>query len=338
MWHQLNATADNVHWGYFDRDRAAVLSVQSGDIVAVETVTQHAGDAPELMMDDAIRALFAAVPVADRAPGKHIMAGPIQVAGACVGDMLEVQYLRLTPRHPYGSNVAASWGHLSSDLGAQEHVTIYQLDLQTASAKGLFQYPYPGQYTEPGRVVPASSVRQSPTLPGIRIPLRPHIGCAGVAPAEPGRVSTVPPSLHGGNIDNWRIGAGSTMYYPIFADGALFSLGDPHIAQGDGELSGTALEGSLDVLIRLVVRKDFHFPSPLLETPDAWIVHGFDADLNLAMKQAALAMLRFLTDVRGLSTNDAYSLMSVAVDFAVTQVVDQKQGIHASIPKAVFLP
>lgn len=128
------------------------------------------------------------------------------------------------------------------------------------------------------------------------------------------------------------------MYYPVAVDGALLSVGDPHISQGDGELSGTAIEASLDVLLRVVVRKDFFFPSPLLETSGEWIVHGFDPDLDKAMKGASLDMLHLLTEFKGLSRDDAYSLMSVAADFAVTQVVDGRQGIHVRVPRSVFPP
>lgn len=126
------------------------------------------------------------------------------------------------------------------------------------------------------------------------------------------------------------------MYYPIAVDGALFSIGDPHISQGDGELSGTAIEASLNVLFQVVLRKDFEFPSPLLETPNWWIVHGFDEDLNVAMRNASLDMLTLLTEHQGLSRNDSYSLISVAADFAVTQVVDGRQGIHVRIPRDIF--
>lgn len=126
------------------------------------------------------------------------------------------------------------------------------------------------------------------------------------------------------------------MYYPVAVDGALFSIGDPHISQGDGELSGTAIEASLNVLFQVVLRKDFEFPSPLLETPNWWIVHGFDEDLNVAMRNASLDMLTLLTEHQGLSRNDSYSLISVAADFSVTQVVDGRQGIHVRIPRGIF--
>jgi acetamidase/formamidase len=168
--------------------------------------------------------------------------------------------------------------------------------------------------------------------------LLPHLVKAGVAPDVKGRISTIPPGIHGGNIDNWRIGAGATMYYPVAVDGGLFSVGDPHISQGDGEISGTAIEASLDVLLQINLRRDFRFPSPLLETPNEWIVHGFDEDLNAAMRSASLEMLRLLTDLQHTSRDDAYSLMSVAADFAVTQVVDGRQGVHVRMPRSVFPP
>jgi acetamidase/formamidase len=190
----------------------------------------------------------------------------------------------------------------------------------------------------PGTVTRCPECDRQAALKGVRIPVRPHLGTAGVAPDVAGRVSTIPPGVHGGNIDNWRIGAGSTMYYPVQVDGALFSIGDPHISQGDGELSGTAIESSLDVVFQLVLRRDFTFPSPLLETPKYWIVHGFNEDLNVAMRDASLDMLTFLNDHQGLSKNDAYSLMSVAADFAITQVVDGRRGIHVRIPRAIFPP
>jgi acetamidase/formamidase len=335
MLHELKARKNTVHWGYFDASLAPVLRVRSGDLVQIEAVTHHAGDAPDLLMDDAIRQLFRDIPEDDRNPGVHIMTGPIFVEDARPGDMLEVRYLSMRPRFSYGSNLAASWGHLYGDF-QKERVTIYELDRNSNTAGALFAYDYPGKYTTPGRITDTKSCDCVPALTGFRVPTRPHLGTAGVAPDEQGRVSTVPPGRHGGNIDNWRIGAGATMFYSVAVDGALFSVGDPHISQGDGEISGTAIEASLDVLMQIVLRKDFTFPSPLLETHDDWIVHGFDPDLNLAMRAASLEMLHLLTELHGLSRDDAYSLMSVAVDFTVTQVVDRRQGVHARVPRAIF--
>lgn len=338
MLHVIKATPEKVHWGYFDATRAPVLKVKSGDCVQIEAITHHAGDAPDLMFDEGVKRIFDETPESDRYPGVHIMTGPIFVEGAKPGDMLEVHYLEMTPRLPYGSNLAASWGHLYKEMGEKERVTIYQLDAASNTASAAFAYDFPGKYLIPGTVTQPDECCREQALEGVRIPVRPHLGTAGVAPDAKGRVSTVPPGAHGGNIDNWRIGAGATMYYPVQCDGGLFSVGDPHISQGDGELSGTAIESSLNVLLQIRLRKDFKFPSPLLETPTDWIVHGFDTDLNVAMRNASLDMLGLLTDHRGLSRVDAYSLMSVAADFAVTQVVDGRQGIHVRIPRGIFPP
>jgi acetamidase/formamidase len=334
--HELRATPTTVHWGYFDAALAPAITVANGDIVRVEALTHHAGDAPELMMDAAIDDIFNAIPPEDRNPGVHIMTGPIRVEGARPGDVLEVRYLQMTPRLRYGSNLAAHWGHLYKEFDEKERVTIYRLDQGTQTAEAVFAYDFPGKYTVPGTVTQARDCCRQPALRGVRVPVRPHLGTAGVAPDVSGRVSTVPPGLHGGNIDNWRIGAGATMFYPVQVEGALFSVGDPHISQGDGEISGTAIEASLDVTFQLFVRHDFSFPSPLLQTPECWMTHGFDEDLNQAMRNASLEMLRLLTEHRGLSRDDAYSLMSVAADFGVTQVVDGRQGVHARICRAVF--
>jgi acetamidase/formamidase len=336
--HELRATPKTVHWGYFDADLAPALHVKSGDIIRAEAITHHAGDAPELMIDGGIDAIFHEVPEADRNPGVHIMTGPIFVEGAKPGDMLEVRYLQMTPRLRYGSNLAAHWGHLYKEFGEKERVTIYRMDEAGQTAEAVFAYDFPGKYLTPGTITQEKDCCRMPALAGIRVPVRPHLGTAGVAPDEVGRVSTIPPGNHGGNIDNWRIGAGATMFYPVQVDGGLFSIGDPHISQGDGEISGTAIEASLDVTFQIFLRRDFAFPSPLLQTPKYWMTHGFDEDLNVAMKNASLEMLRLLTEHRGLSRDDAYSLMSVATDFGVTQVVDGRQGVHARICRAVFPP
>jgi acetamidase/formamidase len=336
--HALPATPKTVHWGYFDAALAPVLTVASGDIVRAEAITHHAGDAPELMMDDGITAIFDAIPAEDRNPGVHLLTGPIYVEGAKPGDVLEVRYLQMVPRLAYGSNLAAHWGHLYQEMGEKERVTIYKMDAASQTASAAFAYDFPGKYLVPGTITRAGDCCRQPALNGIRVPVRPHLGTAGVAPDAVGRVSSIPPGAHGGNIDNWRIGAGATMFYPVQVDGALFSVGDPHISQGDGEISGTAIEASLDVTFQLFLRRDFTFPSPLLRTPQHFMTHGFDEDLNQAMRNASLEMLRLLTEHRGLSRDDAYSLMSVAADFTVTQVVDGRQGVHARICHAVFPP
>lgn len=334
--HQLKATPQTVHWGYFDADVAPVLTVKSGDLIQAEAITHHAGDAPELMMDAGVQAIFDQIPESDRNPGVHIMTGPIFVEGARPGDMLEVRYLKMTPRCNYGSNLAANWGYLYKEFGEKERVTIFALDPNAGVAEALYAYDFPGKYLVPGTVTHCPVCDRQPALKGIRVPARPHLGTAGVAMDVAGRVSTIPPGAHGGNIDNWRIGAGAVMYYPVQVEGGLFSIGDPHVSQGDGELSGTAIESSLNVLFQISVRRDFSFPGPLLETPKYWIVHGFDEDLNVATRNASLDMLGLLNEHVGLSRNDANSLMSVAADYAITQVVDGRQGAHVRIPRSIF--
>ncbi|EGG75734.1 Formamidase [Gluconacetobacter sp. SXCC-1] len=224
---------------------------------------------------------------------------------------------------------------LYQEFDETERVTIYQLDADTNTAQAAYAYDVADKYLTPGRITYCPECDRRMALQGVRVPVRPHLGTAGVAPDITGRVSTVPPGLHGGNIDNWRIGAGATMYYRVQVEGGLFSIGDPHISQGDGEISGTAIEASLNVLFQIILRKDFSFPSPLLETPKNWIVHGFGDTLNAAMKNASLDMLDLLGE-KGLSRNDAYSLMSVASDFTVTQVVDGTQGVHVRMPRNIF--
>ena len=230
--HELRATPKTVHWGYFDAALAPAITVANGDIIRAEAITHHAGDAPELMMDSGITAIFDAIPPEDRNPGVHIMTGPIFVEGAKPGDVLEVRYLQMTPRLRYGSNLAANWGHLYKEFGEKERVTIYRMDSATQTAEAEFAYDFPGKYLIPGAITRAGDCCREPALRGIRVPVRPHLGTAGVAPDVAGRVSSIPPGAHGGNIDNWRIGAGSTMFYPVQVDGALFSIGDPHISQG----------------------------------------------------------------------------------------------------------
>lgn len=333
--HHLPATAQTVHWGYFDPRQPPALTVDSGDLVAIETLTHHAGDAPDLLMDDRISQVFAEVH--DRGPGPHILTGPIAVAGARPGDVLQVDILEATPRLPYGSNLAGHWGHLYAEIPV-ERVTVYELDVEALLGRALFGYDWTTTplADAPGTIVEPEPARRQPALPGVVVPLRPHFGTMGVAPAEAVRVSSVPPGDHGGNVDNWRIGAGGRMYYPVQVPGALLSVGDPHVSQGDGEVSGTALESSLNGLLRLTIRRDLPFTVPVLETTTELLVHGFGDNLDAAMKCAALRTLQLLEGHFGLSRADAYSFMSVAVDFTVTQVVDQRQGVHGRIDKRCF--
>ena len=219
-----------------------------------------------------------------------------------------------------------------------ERVTVYELDAEASLGRALFGFDWTATPVadQPGTVVRPDKNSRQPALTGVVVPLRPHFGTMGVAPAAPQRVSSVPPGDHGGNVDNWRIGAGGRMYYPVQVPGALLSVGDPHVSQGDGEVSGTALEASLNGLLRLTIRRDLPFTVPVLETATELLIHGFGETLDDAMKAAALRTHGILQSYLGLSRADAYSFMSVAADFTVTQVVDQRQGVHGRIDKRCF--
>lgn len=334
--HHLDASPTNVHWGYFDHQLEPALTVEDGATIRVRTVTHHSGDAPDLMMDDAVRRLYDEV--GDRGPGPHILVGPIGVDGASPGDVLEVRILSLEPRFAYGSNLAANWGYLYEDF-AKERVTIWSVDPASGTARAELAYDWTTTplVDSPGTVVDPASVDRKTVERELRVPLRPHLGTMGVAPSAPGRHSSVPPGDHGGNVDNWRSGVGTTWYYPVQVPGALLSLGDPHMAQGDAELSGTALEASLDAVIEVHVRRDLPIEVPVLETPTHWHVHGFGDSLDEAMRATARRVLRFIEQMWGLPADEAYSLASLGVDFCITQVVDRRIGVHGSIAKALVI-
>jgi len=341
--HTLAARPDSCYWGYIDRDQPPCLTVASGDIIEIEAITHHAGDAPDLMMDDGIREIWSAIEPAHRGPGVHILTGPIAVEGAEPGDTLLVRILDMRPRLPHGSNCAANWGLLYDTFG-KERITIYGLDMEagsdqfpaTAHPEFGFDFNALPLYDVPGVISPPDAAARQLFGRPVRVPVRPHFGVMGVAPAESGRLSSIPPSVFGGNVDNWRLGPGATMGYPVFVEGGLLYVGDPHFAQGDGEICGTAIEASLTARIQVTVAKGVGNTSPLMQTPSHWYTHGFGADLDAAMRMAAEQMLWFLRTHYELSADDAYSLSSVAMDLGVTQVVDGTIGCHAGIARSIF--
>ena len=337
----IRARPDTCYWGYLDPGRTAIVTVDSGAELTIEAVTHHAGDAPDLMMDDGIAAIWAEIPEADRAPGVHILTGPIHVLGAAPGGALRVDLLSMSPRLQYGSNCAAHWGLLYDRFG-KERITIYELDGTAGhefgpTARPVFGFDFTERslYDVPGVISPAGSAARQPFSRSVDVPVRPHLGVMGVAPAEPGRRSSIPPGAFGGNVDNWRFGPGASVYYPVFHEGAGFYVGDPHFAQGDGEICGTAIEASLDVTLRLTALDHVAIESPVLETATHWFTHGFGDDLDAAMRMAAETMLKLLVDRVGFTADEAYSLASVAIDLGITQVVDGTLGCHAAIAKAI---
>lgn len=409
--HHLPVDASRIHWGYFSRSLPPQVEIASGDTITIETLTQHASDAPDVMItgDAGAEAVFGwtrekknvdrrgAGPMdasvfgrgAGEGFGVHICTGPVAVKGAQPGDVLEVRILDIVPRasrnpdhvgRVFGSSVAAWWGyHYNEFLGGlkpREVVTIYEIfdDAEMPHARALYSYRWEPQtdpfgvvhttYDYPGvPVAPATIKRRHAVLDDIRIPLRPHFGVIAVAPREVDFVDSVPPSYFGGNLDNWRLGKGATVYLPVSVPGALLSVGDPHAAQGDGELSGTAIECSMTGTFEVILHKKADLAGrpfadlsyPLIETETDWVLTGFShpnylaefgaqgqsqvytkSSLDLAMKDAFRKMRRFLMNVKGLSEDEAIALMSAAVDFGVTQVVDGNWGVHAIVSKRLF--
>jgi len=322
--------------------------------------------------------------------GVHICTGPIAVTGAEEGDILEVRILDVKPRpcanpeykgKSFGSNAAAWWGFHFNDLieepKKREVITIYEIDASGERdwAKALYNFRWTPQTDPfgvvhkiidyPGVPVDHSTIKENwGVLKNVRVPIRPHFGVMGLAPKEADMVDSIPPSYTGGNIDNWRIGKGATLYYPVSVPGGLFSVGDPHASQGDSELCGTAIECSLTGTFQLILHKKATLAGtpleklgfPLLETQTDFLVHGFSypnylADLgakaqseiygkssvDLALKDAFRKMRHFLMTTQGLTEDEAVSLMSVAVDFGVTQVVDGNWGVHAIVKKNIFV-
>jgi acetamidase/formamidase len=320
--------------------------------------------------------------------GVHLLTGPVAIEGAEPGDVLEVRIVDVTPRpspnplyagRTFGSNAAASWGYHYNDLieepKPREVVTIFEIDSSGEPfAKALYNYVWTPQTDPhgivharidyPGVVVDHRTVhRREGILAGIRVPARLHFGTMGLAPAEADFVSSIPPGHTGGNIDDWRIGKGNRMYYPVAVPGAFFSVGDPHAAQGDSELAGTAIETSLTGEFEFILHKQRDLGGtaleglqhPMLETPDKWSVYGFTfanylaelgpnaqtevanhASIDRAMRDAFRKMRRFLMTVHKLSEDEAIALMSVAADFGITQVVDGNWGVHGTIAKGLF--
>jgi acetamidase/formamidase len=248
--------------------------------------------------------------VTDRGPGPHILTGPIFVEGAEPGDVLEVRILRIEPTISYGYNLIGGNGFLSDEI-----------------------------FVRGARIIPLDRTRGVATFSdSIKIPIRPFFGSMGVAPPkEAGRISSAPPWIHAGNLDNKELVAGTTLFIPIHVRGALFHVGDGHAAQGNGEISLTAIETSLEGDLQFVVRKDMKLKWPRAETPDHIITMGTDRNLTTATKIATREMIDYLMSVRKLSQAEAYRLASIAVDLSITQLVDGKVGVHAMLPKEIFV-
>jgi acetamidase/formamidase len=311
----LPATPSTVVWGYYSAKAKPVLTVHSGDTVHIQTLSTCGPDErleEEGVASSDIPSYNAPIyrEVKDKGPGGHILTGPVDIAEAEPGDVLEVQILKIDLDASFACNgFAAGRGFLPND------------------------YPY-GKT----RIIPLDRQKMIGHFgPGIDIPLHPFFGSMGIAPPpSAGRIDSAPPWMHAGNMDNKELVAGTTLYIPVHAKGALFEVGDGHAGQGNGEVDITAMETFLSGTFKFIVHKDQHLLWPRAETPTSYISMGFSPDLKEATTLAVRDMINFLVEQKHLSRDDAYMLTSVAVDVDITQLVDGNVGVHAICPKNIF--
>lgn len=308
----LKATPETVHWGYLDATIKPALTIDSGERVTVECVTCN----PEWMppKDSGLDILPDITEIhqkVKKGSGNHIFTGPIFVRGAKIGDVLEVTIHDIKLRQNWGWNVFRGYmGTIPEDFPYMR-LTHVPLDLKANVA----------------------------TMPsGFKIPLAPFFGQLAVAPAEEfGRQNSKEPREFGGNLDCKELTAGSKIYLPVWNDGALFSTGDGHAAQGDGEVDGTAIETALTGTFEFVVRKDLNWKMPRAETPTHYIAFGLDTDLDDAARQALKEMIDWIVSMTGIHKDEAYALCSFACDLHVTQTVNNVKGVHAMLPKSILI-
>jgi len=322
--YELKVTPETVVWGHYDGTDKPALTIRSGDTVVIHTLLTNSPTGLERAgvlaaeVEPSLRAVFTGVPAAARGPGGHILTGPIAIEGAEPGDTLEVRIRKIDLAISYAYNAfGPTTGALPDD------------------------FPYRRM-----RIVPLDRARMLGRFaPGIDVPLHPFFGSMGVAPPPAfGRYDSTPPNVMGGNMDDKALVAGTTLFLPVHAKGALFQVGDGHAAQGNGEVDITALETSLVGTFEFVLHK--HVPSaaeggmkspyPRAETPTAYIAMGFDDDLANATRKAIRNMIDFLVAAKGMTRDDAYALISVAGDVEVTELVDRNKGVHVVVPKALF--
>jgi len=311
--HVLTPSPGTVVWGYYWSETPPVLQIKSGDFVKVHTlVTSNPSELKRIgISPDEIEKELKDVQIVDNPGlGPHVLTGPISVEGAEPGDVLEVRILSAELAIPYGYNRIADSGFLSDEIFVR-NVRAIRLDREKMIAS---------------------------FAPGIEIPLRPFFGSMGVAPPkEAGKISSAPPWIHAGNLDNKELVPGTTLFIPVHVSGANFLVGDGHAAQGNGEVDLTAIETSLNGKFQFIVRKDMKLTWPRAETPTHIITMGTDRNLTAATKIALREMLHYLTTEKRLPVIDAYPLMSIAVDLNITQLVDGRKGVHAMLPKAIFV-
>ena len=309
--HVLRSSPETIHWGYFDGGLAPVLTIESGDRVTIECVSGN----PEWMPAkstgfDVLPELEAIHQRVKRGTGNHILTGPICVRGAAVGDVLEVRIIDIELRQNWGYNLFRAYG------GTLPEDFPYYRILHVALDRGSNRAILPS---------------------GLTVPIRPFFGQLAVAPPKAfGRQNSKEPREFGGNIDCKELTAGSTIYLPAWNEGALFSTGDGHAAQGDGEVNGTAIETALKGTFEFRVRKDLHWRLPRAQSATHLITFGLDPDLDDAARQALREMIDWITALTAIPKDEAYSLCSFAVDLHVTQTVNNVKGVHAMIDRSIL--
>jgi acetamidase/formamidase len=309
--HLLKATPETVHWGFLDGSLKPVLAVESGDQVTIQCLSCN----PEWMPSkesgfDILPDLVEVHQKVKKGTGNHIFTGPIAVNGARVGDVLEVKIQEIRIRQNWGWNVFRAYmGTLPEDFPYQR-LTHVPLDLKSMTA----------------------------TLPsGFKVPLKPFFGQLAVQPpAAFGRQNSKEPREFGGNLDCKELVAGSTIYLPVWNDGALFSTGDGHAAQGDGEVDGTTIETCLEGTFEFKLRKGLGWKMPRAETKTHFITFGLNTDLDNAAQQALREMIDWIVNMTECPRDEAYMLCSFATDLHVTQTVNNVKGVHAMIEKSLL--
>jgi acetamidase/formamidase len=307
--HRIDAGPDTVHWGYFDAALKPLLTVDSGDTLTVSTVSGQPWQVPKPGSNLTIPPALSAIhqKLQPRLGGPHILTGPVAVRGAKAGQVLEVRIKSIELHYDWGYNAIRP---LAGAL--------------------------PDDFKEPRCIhIPLDKKRMVGTLPwGLELPLKPFFGIMAVAPPKAwGAVGSPPPRKNGGNLDNKELTAGTTLYLPIHEDGAQFSCGDGHGAQGDGEVCVTAIETGLIGTFELIARDDMTLEWPYAETPTHVMTMAFDPDLDDCVVIALRDMIKLICRRSNLSREDAYTLCSLAADLRVTQVVNGSKGIHVMLEK-----
>jgi acetamidase/formamidase len=322
----LLATPTTVAWGYYSGAAKPALTVHSGDTVKIQTLSTCG--APERLkslgvaeadIPSYVGEIFDKVPASEKGPGGHILTGPVAIAEAEPGDVLEVRIQKIDIDVPWACN---SFG----------------------PGRGFLPNDFPYSKT---RIIPLDRQKMiGHFAPGIDIPLHPFFGSMGIATSATGKYNSAPPWMHAGNIDNKEMVAGTTLYIPVNAKGANFEAGDGHAGQGNGEVDITALETQLTGTFQFIVHKARPNETgerliwPRGETPDYYIAMGFDEDLKTATEMAIRNMISFLSeqnpDHPHMSRDDAYALISTACDVDITQLVDTKSGVHVMCSKKLF--